>query len=76
MPPIQITKIIIFNTFYSIQEKSRSGGGKLKSKMTRKNVPLKEISDLEKNIDNTNLLNYFNKLKDRKINLAPPPKPK
>jgi hypothetical protein len=73
----KVTKSIIFDMFYGKQDVVRSGGGKLKSKMTRKIPSLNEINKLEKKIMGNNaLLLYFEKLRFRNSNIAPPPCPK
>jgi hypothetical protein len=72
-----VTKSIIFYFFYGKQDVVRSGGGKLKSKMTRKSPSLNKINELEKQIiDNKVLVLYFGKLRNRASNIAPPPCPK
>ena len=65
----------IFDIFYGKKPKARKGGGTIKNKMTRLNPSFEEINNLEKNIKNTILLKYFNKIKNRDVNLAPPPRP-
>jgi hypothetical protein len=72
----QVTKSIIFDLFYGQQDVVRSGGGKLKSKMTRKTPSLDKIKEMEKKVkENKALFSYFEKLRDRKSNIAPPPRP-
>ena len=75
----QITKIGVFNVFYSLQSVTRKGGGTAKNKMTRNNVPLKVINNTQQLImksSNPKLLKYFEKLRDRNPKIAPPPSPK
>ena len=70
------TKQEIFDLFYKLQDTSRSGGGKLKSKMSRCDVPKtsQDVMLLKINSD-TKLLTYYNKLLNRSSDLAPPPRP-
>jgi hypothetical protein len=71
-----VTKSIIFDLFYGHRDVVRSGGGKLKSKMTRKTPSLDKIKEMEKKVkENKALFSYFEKLRDRKSNIAPPPRP-
>jgi len=71
-----VAKGDIFDLFYSKQDVVRSGGGKVKSKMTRQCPTLKQVTALENKIkDNKKLLKYFVKLRDRKAGIAPPPRP-
>ena len=66
----------IFDLFYSKQDVVRGGGGKIKSKMTRKNPSLSEIKKMETIVrDNKLLFNYFKKLHTRNPKIAPPPRP-
>lgn len=71
------TKQEIFKVFYWKEQKSRSGGGKLALKMTRRTVT-KDIQDetILKIGDDAGLLKYYNKLLTRDPSLAPPPEPK
>jgi hypothetical protein len=75
---MSLTKGQIFDLFYSKQDVVRSGGGKVKSKMTRRTPTNIEISELEKRVNdfgNSKLTAYFQKLKNRKSDIAPPPRP-
>lgn len=70
------SKSDIFDIFYSKQDVVRGGGGKIKSKMTRKNPSLLEIQKMEELVrHNKPLFNYFKKLLIRDPNIAPPPRP-
>ena len=69
------TKQSIFDVFYHIKDTSRSGGGKIHKKMTRRDVSLEKINSVKKTLDKP-LLKYFEKLSNRPSNLAPPPRPK
>jgi hypothetical protein len=72
---VEMSKQEIFDFFYSVQQVSRSGGGKPKAKMTRRSdIPLIAIDNLKKMITSDNM-DYFNKLLNRDPNLAPPPRP-
>jgi len=71
-----VTKGDIFDLFYAKQDVVRSGGGKVKSKMTRQSPSLKQVNALESKIkDNKKLMKYFVKLRYRKSDIAPPPRP-
>ena len=71
-----VTKSQIFDLFYSKQDVVRSGGGKLKTKMSRNKPPLQKVEELEKKIkENKKLYDYFLKLRTRKPDIAPPPRP-
>lgn len=70
------TKQEIFNLFYGPRQVCRSGGGTVKSKMTRLCPTFEEQATLKEKIkaDKT-LIDYYEKLLLRDPNLAPPPKP-
>lgn len=71
------TKADIFDVFYSKKDVVRKGGGKVKTKMTRNVVSDKAISDIRREImDDPKLMKYFTKLKERRSDIAPPPRPK
>ena len=73
-----LSKCEIFDLFYSKQSVVRSGGGKVKNKMTRNEPSLSLIDLMEKRIKkdgNKKMLDYFNKLRTRNPNIAPPPRP-
>ena len=72
---VELTKSDIFDIFYSVQNTTRSGGGKLKSKMARNNVSTKQLIILNSMTD-TKMLKYYEKLRDRKSDIAPPPRPR
>ena len=79
MTDIEYTKSIIFDIFYSAHETSRSGGGKLKTKIGRNQVSFEKIimiKNILKNSDDDTLLIYFQKLESRDPGIAPPPRPK
>ena len=70
------TKGDIFDLFYAKRDVVRSGGGKVKSKMTRISPSLEQVQKMESHIkDDKKLLKYFVKLRDRKAGIAPPPRP-
>ena len=71
-----MNKHAIFDLFYSPQDVTRSGGGKVKTKMTRNNVPLASLKKIEQYIEDPKLKSYYEKLRDRPCNIAPPPRPK
>jgi hypothetical protein len=71
------TKQEVFQLFYSVKQVSRSGGGTLHAKMTRNNVSSEDQFKMENSVKyNPDLLKYYIKLRDRNVNIAPPPKPK
>ena len=71
-----MSKSAIFDFFYQRQSSSRSGGGKIKKKMSRVSVSCESMITMESNIiQNRKLHNYYLKLRDRKSNIAPPPRP-
>jgi hypothetical protein len=69
----------IFDLFYQPQEVTRSGGGKSHKKMTRVKTSFESIVLMEKklkDLNDANLIKYFEKLKTRGKDLAPPPPPR
>jgi hypothetical protein len=72
-----VTKLEVFNLFYSIKQVSRSGGGTLHAKMTRNCVSSEVLLEMENKLKHdTDLFQYYIKLRDRCPKIAPPPKPK
>ena len=65
----------IFDLFYGKRMVTRSGGGKIKNKMSRLNPSLEDINFIKNKIKDKKLMNYFNKLLNRDTRIAPPPRP-
>ena len=73
---MSLTKGEIFDVFYQPQQVSRAGGGTQKKKIHPVNVTQEKMKEVEKQIKNdTVLMQYYNKLKNRKKGIAPPPRP-
>jgi hypothetical protein len=70
------TKQDIFDLFYEKQTTSRSGGGKLTTKMAGRKVTETEQDNMTSKIkENPELVKYYNKLLARDPSIAPPPRP-
>lgn len=68
----------IFDLFYGVQETVRSGGGKPKMKMAKLRTSKDDMDKMEARIKETGdekLLAYYQKLRMRSVNIAPPPRP-
>lgn len=78
---MSVSKSDIFDLFYEQKEGSRSGGGKMKKKTRRRQVNFNECKELENKISKVpdkfkqKLLKYYEELKNRNPDIAPPPKP-
>jgi len=73
------TKAKIFDVFYGEKSVTRSGGGTSKKKMCRlavSNDKIKEVLSVLKSADNKIMIKYFEKLQNRDVKIAPPPRPK
>jgi hypothetical protein len=73
-----LTKAIIWNIFYAKQKVVRKGGGTAKMKVGRQTVSAEKIAQFNKSLGSkdTKLAKYYIKLRDRKIDIAPPQMPK
>jgi hypothetical protein len=78
-----LTKQAIHSWFYAPATASRAGGGTKKTKMTRLNITFDKVKKLNKIMEQLPddkyskiLCKYYEKLRDRKIGLAPPCVPK
>ncbi len=70
------TKADIFDLFYGKQMVTRAGGGTSKSRMTRKMPTFEEIEVVKSRVKgDSELAEYFVKLRDRSPTIAPPPRP-
>ena len=78
-PQIELSKSVIFDLFYQKQTVSRSGGGTQHKKMGRVTSSSEDMNVIEKALTQDpkyhKLLSYYTKLKNRKVNIAPPPRP-
>lgn len=71
-----VSKGEIFDLFYKIQPVTRSGGGTSKNKMTRCTVTSDEQKKMKEKIgDDSKLMVYYDKLLNRDVTIAPPPRP-
>jgi hypothetical protein len=77
---VPLSKGALFDLFYGKKQVTRSGGGTVKTKMTRLLVSdsnlVKMESKIKKSENSKFFMKYFTKLKDRKAGIAPPPRPK
>jgi hypothetical protein len=75
-----LSKCLIFDLFYGKKQVTRSGGGTVKTKMTRRLVSDENLNKMETKIKKSSdakfFIKYFLKLKSRKPDIAPPPRPK
>lgn len=73
---LSLTKGDLFDVFYQPQLVSRAGGGTQKKKIHPVNVTQERMRDVERQINNDPvLMQYYNKLKNRRRGIAPPPRP-
>jgi len=71
-----MSKAEIFDLFYGPQKASRSGGGKVKTVIGRKRPTFLAMQALRARIqDDAALLAYFDGLRDRDPQIAPPQRP-
>lgn len=72
----EVTKQEVFDLFYGLQLCTRRGGGTSKTKMSRKNPSFAEVEQMEAKVKgNVKMGQYFEFLKTRSPNIAPPPRP-
>jgi hypothetical protein len=75
----ELSKGVIFDMFYQKKVVSRAGGGTSRKKMCRVAVTSEDMDAMENTIkqdlNGKKLFTYYTKLKDRKVGIAPPPRP-